>query len=146
WCEPSPMPRPVTTSALESAEAATRGCQPAAAAAASSTPSQRGSAMLLRRNASGSVLAAGASSSIGCSDANEDDRSSGERSGAPLRYPVIGTAWLTTRRFATAYIDPVLIRLTMIEVPVVRSFGGVRKASSCELSLPIQPCCQPWYS
>ena len=59
----------------------------------------------------------------------------------------MGTAWLTTRRFATAYIDPVLMRFTGMEpAPVVRSFGGVCNASSCVVSLIIQPCCQPWYS
>jgi hypothetical protein len=56
----------------------------------------------------------------------------------------MGTAWLTTRRFATAYIEPVLMRLTGMEpAPVVRSFGGVNSASSCVVSLTIQPCCQP---
>ncbi len=79
-----------------------------------------------------------------CSEANANDRSSGERSGAPFRYPTIGTAWLTTRRFATAYIEPVLIRLTGIDIgPLARSFGGVSSTNSCVVSLIIQPCCQP---
>src|SRR5262249_31354429 len=135
------------TSALDDADAATLGFHPAAAAAALSTPSQRASPILLRRNSSGSILAMNASSSIVCSEAKANDRSSGERSGAPLGEPTIGTGWLTTRRFATAYIEPVLMRLTGIEAaPVVRSFGGVSNASSCVVSLTIQPCCQPWYS
>src|SRR5262245_28089568 len=147
WWVPSPMPRPVTTSALDNAEPETLGVQPAAAAAALSTPSQRASPMFLRRNASGSSLAATASSSIVCSDANANERSSGERSGAPLSNPTIGTAWLTTRRFATAYIEPVLIRLTGIDIgPRVSSLGGVSNVSSWVVSLTIQPCCQPWYS
>ena len=59
----------------------------------------------------------------------------------------MGTAWLTTRRFATAYIEPVLMRLTGIEpAPVVRSADGVSSTSSCVVSLTIHPCCQPWYS
>ena len=59
----------------------------------------------------------------------------------------MGTAWLTTRRLATAYMEPVLMRLTGIEpAPVVRSFGGVSNTSSCVVSLTSQPCCQPWYS
>ena len=42
-----------------------------------------------------------------------------------LSSPTIGTAWLTTRRFATVYIEPVLMRLTGIDIgPLVRSFGG----------------------
>ena len=61
------------------------GVQAAACAAALSTPSQRASPMFFRRNSSGSILAATASSSMVCSDANANDRSSGERSGAPLR-------------------------------------------------------------
>src|SRR5262249_41062319 len=114
------MPRPVTTSALDNADADTRGVHAAAAAAALSTPSQRASPILLRRNSRGSIPILKASSSMVCSEANANDRSSGERSGAPLRYPTIGTAWLTTRRFATAYIEPVLMRLTGIEpAPVV---------------------------
>ena len=73
--------------------------------------------------------------------------SMGERSGEPLSNPSIGTAWLTTRRLGIAYMAPVLIRLTMIELePLVRSLGGVRSASSCEVSSTCQPCCQPWYS
>ncbi len=144
WWVPSPMPRPLTTSPLDSDEPDTLGFQPAAAAAALRTPSQRASPMFLRRNSSGSSLAATASSSIVCSEANAKDRSSGERSGAPFSNPTIGTAWLTTRRFATAYIEPVLIRLTGIDIgPPVRSFGGVNSANSCVVSLISQPCCQP---
>ena len=68
----------------------------------------------------------------------------GERSGAPLSRPSIGTMWLTTRRSAIWYIEPVLMRLTGMEpAPVVRSFGAVCSASSCVVSLTIQPCCQP---
>ena len=97
---PSPIPRPVTTSPLPSAEPETFGVQAAACAAALSTPSQRASPMFFRRNSSGSILAATASSSMVCSDANANDRSSGERSGAPFSRPTIGTMWLTTRRSA----------------------------------------------
>ena len=144
---PTAMPRPVTTSPLPGAEPEILGAQAAACAAALSTPSQRASPMFFRRNSSGSSFAATASSSMLCSDANAKARSSGERSGAPLSRPAIGTMWLTTRRSATWYIEPVLMRLTGIEpAPVVRSFGGVWSTSSCVVSLIIQPCCQPWYS
>jgi len=78
-----------------------------------------------------------------CSEANANERSSGERSGAPLSSPAMGTAWLTTRRFATAYMEPVLMRLTGMEGgPSARSLGGVASTSSCVVSLIIQPCCQ----
>ena len=73
--------------------------------------------------------------------------SMGERSGEPLSNPTIGTAWLTTRRLGIAYMAPVLCGLTMIEFdPLVRSCGLVSSASSCEVSITCQPCCQPWYS
>src|SRR5204863_5323236 len=56
----------------------------------------------------------------------------------------IGTAWLITRRFATAYIEPVLMRLTGIDMgPLACSFGGIKRANSWVVSLTIQPCCQP---
>ena len=51
---PTPIPRPVTTFAVETFDAARRGVHWAARAAASSTPSQRGSVMLRWRNWYGS--------------------------------------------------------------------------------------------
>src|SRR5580693_3486757 len=50
-----------------------------------------------------------------CSEANDKAMSSGDRSGEPLRSPTIGTAWLTTRRLGMRYIEPVLIRFTIME-------------------------------
>ena len=59
----------------------------------------------------------------------------------------MGTAWLTTRRLATAYMEPVLMRLTGIEAaPVMRSFGGVSSTSSCVVSLRCLPAVYSWPS
>ncbi len=88
---PKAMPRPVTTLAEDSFDAATFACQFEALATPSSTLRHRSGAsvavvaMFCSRNATGSILAANASSSIACSAANADCGASGARRNVTLK-------------------------------------------------------------
>ncbi len=107
WLEanvPMPKPRPVTTSPVCGFELATFGFQPAAIVAASITDSHRAPSvvepsMFSRRNATGSIFAAYASSSTICSLAKYDCGAFGARSALVFSDPeYTGCDFASTRR------------------------------------------------
>ena len=91
-------PRPVTTSAFDSFDAATFDCHFAALVAPSSRSIQRWSSICASRNATGSMFAAWANSSTICSKAKQHWEIAGARSGVRLR--MLGGTCPVTRHAA----------------------------------------------